>query len=59
MFQSSMFRSQSSIRLPYCGGVQSTVALASSNGCRISSTRMNQSSATRQISGVSQRQQCG
>jgi len=59
MFQSLMFRNQSSIRLPYCGGVHSTVAFASSIGCRISSAPMNQSSTTRNTSGVLQRQQIG
>ncbi len=35
-------------------GVHSTVAFASSNGCRRSPTAISQSSVTRQISGVSQ-----
>ena len=59
MFQSPMLRSQSSMRLPMYAGVHSTVAFASSSGCRSSSTAMNQSSVTRKMSGVSQRQQCG
>jgi hypothetical protein len=59
MFQSPMLRSQSSIRLPMYSGVQATPALASSSFGRSSSTEMNQSSAMRKISGVSQRQQCG
>jgi len=59
MFQSPMLRNQSSIRFLYCGGVHSTVAFASSMGCRISSAEMNQSSTTRKTSGVLQRQQMG
>ena len=59
MFQSPMFRSQSSIRFLYWGGVHSTVALPSSIGCRISCAEMNQSSTTRKTSGVEQRQQTG
>ena len=59
MFQSPMLRSQSSMRLPYCGGVHSTVWFSSSIAWRTPSTEMNQSSETRKISGVSQRQQCG
>ena len=47
------------MRLPMYSGVHSTVAFASSNGCRSSSTEISQSSVTRQMSGVSQRQQCG
>ena len=59
MFQSPMLRSQSSMRLPMYAGVHSTVAFASSSGSRSSSTEISQSSVTRQMSGVSQRQQCG
>ena len=47
------------MRLPMYAGVHSTVAFASSSGWRSSSTEISQSSVTRQISGVSQRQQCG
>ena len=47
------------MRLPMYAGVHSTVALASRRGWRTSSTPMSQSSVTRQMSGVSQRQQCG
>ena len=54
-----MLRSQSSMRLPYCGGVHSMRPFSSSIRCRTPSTLMYQSSATRKISGVSQRQQCG
>src|SRR2546430_5517602 len=53
----SMLRSQSSIRFLYCGGVHATSLLASSSGCRRSSQPMNQSSTTRKMSGVLQRQQ--
>ena len=59
MFQSPMFRSQSSMRLPMYAGVHSTVAFASRSGWRSSSTERNQSSEMRKMSGVSQRQQCG
>ena len=59
MFQSPMLRSQSSMRLPMYAGVHSTVAFASSSGWRSSSTAMNQSSESRKISGVWQRQQNG
>ncbi len=59
MFQSPMFLSQSSIRLPMYSGVHLTVAFAARSFGLISSTAMNQSSETRQMSGVSQRQQCG
>ena len=59
MHQSPMLRSQSSMRLPKCEGVHSTVSLASIIGWRISSQRMNHSSTTRKISFVPQRQQCG
>jgi hypothetical protein len=52
MFQSPMFTSQSSIRLPMYSGVQSTSAFASRSCCRTSSTAMNQSSEMRKISGV-------
>ena len=47
------------MRLPMYAGVHSTVAFASSSCCRSSSTAMSQSSVTRQMSGVSQRQQWG
>jgi hypothetical protein len=59
MFQSPMFTSQSSIRLPMYAGVHSTSAFAVSSAGRTSSTPMNQSSESRKISGVSQRQQWG
>ncbi len=59
MFQSPMLRSQSCMRLPMWAGTQSMVAFASSSASRTPSTAMNQSSEIRQISGVSQRQQCG
>src|SRR5205823_4321694 len=52
MFQSLMLRSQSSIRFLYCGGCQATSSLPTSIGCRISSAEMNQSSTTRNTSGV-------
>jgi hypothetical protein len=52
MFQSLMFTSQSSIRLPMYSGTQRTAAFARRIGSRISPTEMNQSSATRKISGV-------
>ena len=39
MFQSPMLRSQSSMRLPYCAGVHSTFAFASSIGWRTSVDR--------------------
>ena len=47
------------MRLPMYAGVHSTVAFAASSRCRSSSTAMNQSSASRKISGVWQRQQNG
>ena len=59
MFQSPMFCSQSSMRLPMYSGTRCTVAFASSRRGRTSSTEMNQSSDSRQMSGVSHRQQCG
>ena len=59
MFQSPMFTSQSSIRLPMYAGVHSTAAFASRIGSRSSSTEMNQSSEMRKISGVWQRQHSG
>ena len=59
MFQSDMFTSQSSMRLPMYSGVHSTVRFASRIGSRISSTEMNQSSLMRKISGVWQRQHSG
>jgi hypothetical protein len=59
MFQSDMFTSQSSIRLPMYSGVHSTVRLAARIGSRISSTAMNQSSEMRKISGVWHRQHSG
>ena len=59
MFQSPMFTSQSSMRLPMYSGVHSTSALASRSGWRSSSTEMNQSSEMRKISGVWQRQHSG
>jgi hypothetical protein len=59
MFQSPILRNQSSIRFLYCGGVHSTVALASSIGLRASWQEMNQSSTTRKTRGVLQRQQIG
>ncbi len=59
MFQSPMLCSQSSMRLPMYSGTHSTFAFSSSSVGRISSTEMNQSSESRKMSGVSQRQQCG
>ena len=59
MFQSDMFTSQSSMRLPKYSGVQRTCALAARIGSRSSATEMNQSSAVRKISGVWQRQHSG
>ena len=47
------------MRLPMYAGVHSTVAFGVEERCRSSSTAISQSSVTRQISGVSQRQQCG
>ena len=47
------------MRLPMYAGVHSTAAFASSSFGRISSTAMNQSSETRKMSGVWQRQQNG
>ena len=47
------------MRLPMYAGVHSTVAFDVEELGRRSSTAMSQSSVTRQISGVSQRQQCG
>ena len=47
------------MRLPMYAGVHSTVAFASSSGCRTSSTAMNQSSDRRKIRGVWHRQQYG
>ena len=54
-----MLRSQSSMRFPMYSGTHSTFAFSSSSFGRISSTEMNQSSESRKMSGVSQRQQCG
>ena len=59
MFQSPMLRSQSAMRLPMYPGVHAMVSFAARSSGRTSSTEMIQSSATRQMSGVSQRQQCG
>jgi hypothetical protein len=59
MFQSPMFWSQSSMRLPMYSGTHSTFAFSSSSVGRTSSTEMNQSSESRKMSGVSHRQQCG
>ena len=46
-------------RVVLWGGVQATSSLASKSGCRSSSQEMNQSSTTRNRSGVLQRQQIG
>jgi hypothetical protein len=59
MFQSSMLRSRSSIRVPYLAGVHWTFAFSCSNCWRTSLTAISQSSATRKTSEVSRRQHCG
>ena len=59
MFQSDMLTSQSSIRLPMYSGIHSTSRLAARIGSLTSATEMNQSSVTRKISGVWQRQHSG